>query len=65
MDGKGHWDRGHPPIQFDPENQPQASWTHNVEVVQVFGPFVNAAGGGDVEQGHEVYIMIMKDTHGQ
>lgn len=55
-------------IQFDPQNQPNKpsqSWIHNVQVVQIFGPFVNSAGGGDVQKGHEVYIMIMKDTHGQ
>ena len=50
-------------IQFDPQNQPKQRWAHNTEVVQVFGPFVNSAGGGDVKKGHEVYIMIMRDLN--
>lgn len=51
-------------IQFDPQNQPKQRWTHNTEVVQVFGPFNNLAGGGrGVIKGHDVYIMIMKDPN--
>jgi hypothetical protein len=51
-------------IQFDPQNQPTQHWTHNVEVVQVFGPFNNLAGGSrGVIKGHDVYIMIMKDPN--
>ncbi len=51
-------------IQFDPQNQPKQRWAHNTEVVQVFGPFNNLAGGGrGVIKGHDVYIMIMKDPN--
>ncbi len=43
-----HWD-----------NQPAPSWARGKTPVATFGPFLNAAGGGDVPKGADVWIVIV------
>jgi RHS repeat-associated protein len=38
--------------------QPKPSWARGQETI-TYGPFLNAAGGGDVPQGADVYIVIV------
>jgi len=64
----GRPDIGNHAITWDPAaNIPHVPWMNSAYVTQssgrmnIFGPFVNEAGGGGVPKGDFTYIVIMKD----